>query len=199
MTLQAQSRRDVLTGTGAVIIAAAFLAGVYFPGRARTQETERRLAAALRTLKDAPRRARQVEELRDGIQHAEAYLQAAPHRRAPLRTSNVIEFTSTLAAQAKVSLLRLEPLPGEVRQERTAWPVEVVCEGPASAVAAFLVGLETGPRLTTIHEVALDVRAAPRPVVEGRIRFSLYADSADSAGFAKFDASRTSRRSDQSQ
>lgn len=199
MNQQAQACRDALTGTGAVIIAAAFLAGVYFPGRVRTEQTEQQLATALRSLKAAPERAREVENLRSDLERAEAYLNSSEHRRTPLRTSDVIEFTAGLAEQAGVSLVRLEPLPAETRPERGEWPVEVVCEGPASAVAAFLVKLETGPRLTTIHEVSMDVRPGPRPVVEGRVRFSLYADSADSAGFANFDASRASRQSDPSQ
>ena len=199
MNFQAQACRDALTGTGAVIIAAAFLAGVYFPGRARTEYTEQQLAAALQTLKAAPRRAQELEHLRTDLKAAEHYLQSSQERRTPLRTSGVIEFTSTLAEQAKVSLVRVEPLPAEPRPTRQEWPVEVVCEGPAAAVAAFLVGLETGPRLTTIHEVAMDIRPGPHPIVEGRVRFSLYADSADSSGFARFDASRTSQRSDQSE
>lgn len=198
-TSQAQICRDALTGTGAVIIAAAFLAGVYFPGRARTEQTEKQLALGLKDLQAAPRHAAELEQLRSDLTRARQFLAASQDRRGPLRTSDVIEFTAALGREAGISLVRLEPLAPELHSGRTQWPVEVVCEGTAAALSAFLVRLEDGPRLTTIHEVALDLRPGPKPVVEGRIRFSLYADQADSAGFAGFDASRSARASDQTQ
>jgi Tfp pilus assembly protein PilO len=181
--------RDALTGTGAVIIAAAFLAGVYFPGRARHEQAEHQLEVALEAMRNTPRRAAEIEALRRDVHHVEQFVNTSRARCLPVRTSDVVALTSQLGKDAGLTIVRLQPAACVQQKEHSQWPVEVVCEGTTRSWAAFLHALETGPRLTSVHEVTMSASPDRNGMVEGKVRFSIHAVCSDFSDSAKFNAS----------
>lgn len=189
-------RPDALTGTGAILIAAGYLFGIYWPNQVRIERAEQQLAAALQGIRAIPERARQAEQLRLDARAARDYVNSArPKKVADLRTSDIVELTSTLAGTAGVTVNTLQPHPSLAWDRHREWPVDVACEGDARAVAAFVAALESSTRRIAIHRVSMTSREEGRPI-QADIRFSVHSDPAEFAGSADFDSSLDSEPAD---
>lgn len=187
-----------VTIVGLTVLVAAFLIGAFLPERKRVARVRREIAETEQAIRDIPVRLAELELLERQINDRREHLnEAAALVPAETEMHVVLNQVARLAADADLTVTRLEPLPAVPYASYRAVPFRISFSGPFRGIALFLQGLESRPRLVAVEELSLKGEpAGSGDPAQGDVYFVVYARNADPAGSAENNTRSAGRATD---
>jgi hypothetical protein len=186
-------REQALTLATLAGLTAAFIAAVALPGRNARAALNNDIAAAKLEIGRGPAVLDGFRIARTDVQRCRKYLESSSALVA--EPHDLLQAISRIAQTSGLSVVRIEPDAALQRSSYSEHPFKLEFTAKLGALTDFLAGLERSERLYVIEELVVRSQAAQQSgeVLEGTIRFVVYAPSRTSATLGEENDSRGPR------
>jgi Tfp pilus assembly protein PilO len=178
-------RERVVTILLLVGLTATFTAAVSLPGRRAAAATKQEIAHAKAEIARGTEALGRYKAERLELEKRLRYLAESSDAVAPADPHELLGRISRFALGSGLTVKRLEPEPARPQASYDEHPFRLEFHGSLDALAGFLRALETGPRCFAVEDLTIRPpgEQADREVLEGSLRFSVFAERGDAGGF----------------
>lgn len=178
-------RERVVTTLLLVALTATFMAAVSLPGRRAAAATKQEIARAEAEIARGPEALAAYKVERLELENRLRYLAGSADAVAPADPYELLGRISRFAGGSGLTVKRLEPELVRLQASYDEHPFRLDFHGNLAALAGFLRALEAGPRLFAVEELTIRPPSEPAggETLEGSLRFVVFAERADGAGF----------------
>lgn len=196
------ARHDTMIAIlGTAVLTCVYYFGVACPGHAAARGIEADLALAHAKIDELPGMLLEHGQLQARLQqHRDKLAEMDPIIPDESHVAEVLCEVAELAANAGLTVNRLEPLSTVEFASYSSHPFQLSCRGDFQNIASFLSGLETHSRLVTFGSLDLihgnEGGTEGARFVQASIHFSVYSRQSKSTKLAENTISNGSTRSD---